>query len=153
VAALTATLAFLVIMTPTANMDNPLFKNTVVRKAYTESELQATETILELTDGDIATDGGPATHLTLLPQFPPSRIVSLVASLWSKDFTDHSDSIIMIRQEISQGIIATPVDSFVRLDYDPAQFLADEDFSRIYASGSVSAFYWNSKQPPSQEER
>jgi len=150
VTTLITALTFLMIMTPTANMDNPLFKNTTIRRAYTESELQATETILDLTDQNIATDGGIVGHFVFLPQFPSDRIFLIAESFYTKDFTEYRDSIIMIRREISQGTITITGDSFIRLGYDPAQFLADEGFSRIYESASVSAFYWNSNQTPSQ---
>lgn len=136
VATLTATLAFLMIMSPIANMDNPLFKNTVIRKASLESELQAKETIAELAGQAIGANGGP--------QFAPPK------SFYTKDFTEYRDSIIMIRREISQGTISRGVNSYIKLNYDPVQFLTEEGFSRIYESNSVSAFYWNSKQPPSQ---
>ncbi len=140
VTTLVAALTFLMIMTPLSNMDNPLFKNTVIRRAYTQSELQAAETILELTDQNIATDNGPVAHFYYLPQFPPDRISSLGESLFTKDFTEHRDSLIMIRTEFSQGTIAFKGDYFVKLGYDPAQYLAEQGFSRIYNSGPVSAF-------------
>ena len=148
---ITAIITLLTILTPTANLGNPLFRNALVRKAYTESELRATETLLEITERNIATDRGPIRHFVYLPQFPSERLSFLGASLWSKDFTYFRDSTIMIRREISQGSINLGVESYTRLNYDPAQLLDDEGFSRVYECGSVSAFYWNSNKLPIQE--
>jgi len=149
-------LSFSMIMTPTANMDNPLFKNTAIREyTYTESELQAFETITKLTDKDIGTDGDVAGHLIRLPHFS-GRLFSIGECFYTKDFfydipfwteegyirIDYQNSITMVRKEISHSTITVREQSFIKLDYDPEQLLTEEGFSRIYDSGSVSAFCW-----------
>jgi len=149
-----AVLSFSMIMTPAANMDNPLFKDATVRKAYTKSELQVIETMLGLTDKKIVTDDSLAGHLTYLSQFPPERMFSIQECFYTKDFyydfyyekehINYQNSIIVIRKGFSQNTITAGMYSFIKLDYDPAQLLAEEDFCRIYDSGSVSAFCWDS---------
>ena len=136
-----ATLSFLMIMTPLANMDNPLFNDNVIRKANIDSELQATETILELTSRNITIDNGLVGHLKYNLQFPNDMIFSMQESLYTKDFSDYRDFVIIIRKEISQSAIVAGGGSVVRLDYAPAQLLTDKGFSHIYECGSVSAFY------------
>lgn len=156
VVTIVAALSFSMIMTPIANMDNPLFKDTAVRRgAYTESELQAFETISKLTDKNIGTDRDVAGHLIRLPHFS-ERLFSIQKCLYTKDFFydlpfwreneyvrgNYQNSITMVRKEISHSTITVRGHSFIKLDYSPEQILTEEGFSRIYESGSVSAFCW-----------
>lgn len=158
VVTIVAVLSFSMIMTPTANMDNPLFKNMAVRSGtYTESELQAFETISKLTDENIGTDGRVVGHLVRLPHLS-GRLFSMQECFYTKDFfyerqflrpitgytaVTYQNLTYMIRKEISHRTISVSTHSFVKLDYEPEQVLAEEGFSRIYDSGSVSAFCWN----------
>lgn len=149
---LTTTLACLMILTPTANLDNPVFNHTVVQKAYEESELKAVETMQGLTDQNIAIDNDPVAHFVFLPRFASNRLTPLGVTLVRQAFTDLRGSVIMIRRAISQDTLGVGMDSYIRLNYDPTQVLADEGFSHVYECGTVSAFWWNSNQPLSQGE-
>ena len=131
VVTIVAALCFSMIMTPTANIDNPLFRDTLVRKAPIASELQAFETISKLTDKEMGTANG--------------LIAPPLDCFYTKDFNNYKDSIIIIKKEISQSPVAAYQYSFVKLDYVPEQLLEEEGFSCIYESGSVSAFCGNCK--------
>ncbi len=137
------TLSFLMIMSPIANMDNPLFQDTSVRKAFTESELQSFQSILKFTDKKIETD--PGVGLLTYLDFPSSSISFIRESFYSKDFSNYRDSIIVYRSQL-RSTISKSDRSIIKLNYDPAQFLEDEGFSSIYTSGSVSAYVMNLSQ-------
>ncbi len=134
-------LSFLTIMSPLGNIDNPLFRDRAIpRQAYTVSELQAVETVLELASEDIVLDARAA------DMFPFEDLLHRITSIeenkafYTKDFSDYRSSVIVIRKEVSQS--STPLmGSAIKLDYDPAQLLAKEGFSCIYTDGSTSAFY------------
>ena len=75
------------------------------------------------------------------------RIISIKGNraFYTKDFSDYRGAVIVIREEVVRKALPR-LDTAIRLDYDPDQFLAEEGFSRIYASGSVSAFLDNSNR-------
>jgi len=138
--------SFLTIMSPLGNIDNPLFRDTAIpRQVYTVSELQAVETVLELTDGEIALD--PRAAVMFPFRDPLNRITSIEENeaFYTKDFSEYQSSIIMIRREIIQSSIPLK-DSAIKLNYDPAQLLTQEGFSCIYTTGSVSAFCYTSNR-------
>ncbi|MFC1994376.1 hypothetical protein ACFLVI_03835 [Chloroflexota bacterium] len=133
VAGTVAVISFLMIMNPTSNMDNPLFRETGIRKASMESELQANETISQLTSLVVGVGIDP--------------VAPNLQSLYSKYFTDYLSSVITIREAIHQETIQIKGDSFIRLNYSPTDYLAEEGFSHIYATNSVDAFYWTHNLP------
>jgi hypothetical protein len=135
------TLSFLMILSPIANMDNPYFKDTSVRKAFTESELQSFQSILNFADKKIEIDPEIA-YLTYSDQFPSNRISSIGNSFYSKKFNNSRDSIIVCRSQLRSAISGSE-NYITKLNYDPAQFLEKEGFSKIYNSGSVSALSIN----------
>ena len=93
--------SFLIIMNTRGNMDRPLFPDMLnPRQAYTVSEMQAMETILELTDDDVALD---ATAAAMIP-FRQSlhRIIRMGdnRAFYTKDFSDYRGAVIVIREEV-----------------------------------------------------
>lgn len=135
-AALTFSLSFLMIMSPTANMDNSTFSpNMQVRYALTESELQAVDRMSAVWDRTIGVDGYYS-ELRML-SYPVKGINREIAYV---NYTDCQDMLILIRTEI----VTRPfLLSYVyKLDYDPRDVLMNQTFSKIYDCGSVSGFVY-----------
>ncbi|MFC1984229.1 hypothetical protein ACFLVO_04390 [Chloroflexota bacterium] len=130
-------LSFLMIMSPTANLDNHLFSpNTGVCYAFTESELQAMDTISNVWDGKIGADRHY--QLPIINHFN-GNFITIDDYLLTRDFTNGQDMLVMIRQEIVN--FPFPLSSGIfKLNYDPRHVLAEQGFSRIYGNGSVNGF-------------
>lgn len=141
-AALAFSLSFLMIMSPTANMDNPTFSsNTQVRYALTESELQAAISASHIWNKTIGVDGYYSELRTL--SYSMQQINREIAYV---NYSDCQSLFILIRAEI---VIHPFLLSYVyKLDYDPRDVLMKQTFSRVYDCGSVSGFvypnYYNS---------
>ena len=144
-ATLTFSLSFLMIMSPTANLDNPTFSpNTQVRFALTESELQAVERVSNMWNNTIGVDG----YYSELrwSSYPVKQINREIAYV---NYTNCQDMFVLIREEIVNHPLLL---SYVyKLDYDPQDVLTALTFSRVYDCGSVSGFvhpkYYNSTLP------
>jgi len=93
---LVVVLSFLLIMSPTANIDNHIFSpNTTNTKAYTYSELLGTDFFVNKATGAISSDGdyctNPSSSLFLnVYGISPTRLHSLDSSLITAEF-DHED--------------------------------------------------------------
>jgi hypothetical protein len=131
-------LSFLMVMSPQANEDNRIFSpNTIIRYGFTQSELEAVNTVSNIWDGKIGSD-----WIYCLLRFLPEldgRIVNVCDQLYSQNFTGCQDMLVLIRKEI----VVNPFqisDAPFRLNYDPRQALTEQGFSRVYDSGSVSRF-------------
>jgi len=132
-------LSFLMVMSPEANQDNrSLSPNTIVRFAFTESELAAMNRAAMIYDGKIAGDKNYES-LQYLPGLR-GRTVAICNQLYSRNFTECRDMFVLIRQEVVVNPLKMLRLSPFRLDYDPRQALAEQGFSRVYECGSVSGF-------------
>jgi hypothetical protein len=127
-----AALAFVSLLSPTANIDNSLLaKNSTIRYAFTSSELQALGTISswgeEITTDSYYLNGYEGTDKTQ----------DISDNLLSKDFSD-LNGIIIIREEI----VGSPffLSGAFKLNYDPRQILLEQGFSQVYDCDTVSAF-------------
>jgi hypothetical protein len=130
-------LAFLMVMS--SEQDNRTFSpNTIVRYTFTQSELQAASTASSIYNGKIAGDE-VYTLLEYLPQ-PDGRIVDISDQLYSRNFTDCRDILVLIRKEIVVNPLKISGLAPFRLDYDPRQALTEQGFSEVYDCGSVSGF-------------
>lgn len=144
-ATLTFSLSFLMIMSPTANLDNPTFSpNTQVRFALTESELQAVERVSNMWNNTIGVDGYYSELRTSL-----YSVKGINREIAYVNYTDCQDMFVLIREEIVNHPFLL---SYVyKLDYDPRDVLAAQTFSKVYNCGSVSGFvntkYYNSTLP------
>jgi len=133
-ATLTFSLSFLMIMSPTANLDNPTFSpNTQVRFALTESELQAVERVSNMWNKTIGVDGYYSELRT--SSYLVKEINREIAYV---NYTDCQDMFVLIRKEIVNRPFLL---SYVyKLDYDPREVLSSQIFSRVYDCDSVSGF-------------
>jgi len=144
-ATLTFSLSFLMIMSPTANLNNPTFSpNSQVRFALTESELHAVERVSNMCNKTIGVDGY---YSELRKSSYP--VEEITAEIYNRNYTACQDMFILIRKEI----VNRPIDMLgylYKLDYDPRDVLT-QTFSRVYDCGSVSGFvhpkYSNSTLP------
>lgn len=135
-ATLSFILCFVMVMSPQANFDNPVFtKDVTARYGFTEAEFQAMQTLSTVQDAEIGTDTYYS-WLRWVPQFH-ATIQSVDEELQDEDFTNFPRMLIVIREEI----VHQPRHGFLKLDYDPRLALDEQGFSRVYDCGSVSAFY------------
>ncbi|MGA3193074.1 MAG: hypothetical protein ABSD73_11295 [Candidatus Bathyarchaeia archaeon] len=136
-ASLVFLLTFLMILSPTANLDNPTFSpNTQIRYAFTTSEQQALETVAGMGSKKIAVDD----YYSLL-DYPLYPTESIGERIYNGSFTMYNGEPILIRQEIVNHPFQSIAGSTAyKLDYDPRETLTTQIFSRIYDSNSVSGF-------------
>jgi len=130
-------MCFLMTTNSRADFDNAIYtKDLTVRDALTSSELRGMDTLSAIWEGRVA--GTQVDISYLLDNKGMSVVTTFGSQLYTKDFSESIDAMIVIREEIvvhplySQGRL--------RLDYDPREVLTEEGFSRVYDCGSVTAF-------------
>jgi len=131
-------ISFFSITAPMANFDNKIYtQNSAYRAAFTESELSAMNTISNIGEDRL----GVATNTELYYlRYNLNRSVTRIApNLYSKDFTDLTNRILIIRDEIVNNYFQFSGGG-MKLDYDPREVLEEQGFDRVYDCGSVSAF-------------
>jgi len=136
-------LTFLMIMGLPSNMDNRTFSpNQLVRYAFTESELQALQTVSANSAKTIGVDGyyTAAGQTPELLKWSQDKLQDISGCLLARDFSQCHCNIILIRDEVVIHPFATGGGVIYRLNYDPRQFLTEQGFSKIYDCGSVSGF-------------
>ena len=136
-------LSFLSITSPIGNKDSPIYShNTAYRTSFTQSEVQAADTISQIYQGNILL-GAP--YDSLFPKLRPSG--NLMDCLISRDFTK-VDSLVVIQKYVVQNLVFGSGMGYLKLDYDPRIVLKEQGFSRFYECGTVSAFLPSSKLSP-----
>lgn len=142
-ATLTLILVFFMVISPQANFDNRTFyPSGLACIGFTESELQAMDTISDLWDGEIGTDWhsrGPLIH-----QFD-TKYKCIDDSLHSSDFNDCRYMLVMVRREVVEHPFVSR-GGLLKLDDDPNVALAEQGFSRLYDCGSISGFIYTSSR-------
>jgi len=131
------TLSFILIMSPTANLDNHLFSpNSGIRYAFTDSEFQAMDTISRIWNGKIGGD-----RYSRLPyKYQLNReFTTIDDSLYAGDFIDLQGILILVREEIVNHPFQTSK-GILKLKYNLHSTLENQNFSRIYNSGSSSGY-------------
>jgi hypothetical protein len=126
------------ILSPVANMDNPTFSpNTQIRYAFTESELQAAQTVSNLVNNTIGVD---AYYFNLRATSIP--VVAIDEQIFSGNYSGSQDMFILIRTEI----VNHPFPIFsgnYKLDSDPRDALNNQGFSKVYDCYSVSGYVYS----------
>lgn len=131
-------LSFLLIMSPAANIDNRFFfPNSGVRYAFTESELQAMETISEIWNGTVGGDW--YIHLPYEIQLN-LKFAKIDDSLYSGNFSEMQGLLIIIREEILNHTFYSPGRGIIKLNYNPYLSLEKQNFSLIYNCGSSRGY-------------
>ena len=131
-------LAFLLIMSLEANIDNRIFSpNIGIRFAFTDSELQAGNTISTIYNERLGTDS----YYGILFRYQLySKYISIDNSLDTGDFRILSDLMIIIREETMNHPLSRPRQSPLTIKYNPFLIIEEQNFSRIYNCGSVSGY-------------
>lgn len=137
-------LTFLMIMSPSANVDNHVFSpNTGVRYAYTESEMVAASFFAHNSVGIISSDFNycinPSSSIfSNYYNVSRDRILSLDESLYTQNFIQDG-SIKIIRGEIVDRPFCL-AGALYRLSYDPNVILSSSGFNKIYDNSAVTAY-------------
>ena len=119
------------------NRDNPFYaENITTRTAFTASELQSMNTISDIWEGSVAVVYPDVYYFEFNRGMSAEQ---LALCLWSQDFGDLEEALVIIREEIVDHPIYTSA-GIINIDYDPRQALGEQGFSRIYDCGSVAAF-------------
>ncbi len=136
--------SFLMIMSPEANLDTPIFSpNTGVRLAVIDSELTAASFFIEKSESKILSDSDYITMISNYYILNSTKIFQLDDYLLNRQFNFSERSII-----IRNTIIDKPLRLFgqpFKLDYNPKVILENQDFSDIYEGKSISCFFKGSK--------
>jgi len=133
-------LSFPMIVSPTANLDNHTFlPHVTVRCAVTESEAQAMDTLLGVGVREIGTDINY--QKMLIGREKDIELVQIDDSLITGNFSalDLHGSMLVIREEMVQYPIRFRYGTY-QLGYDARHALTEQQFSKTYDCGSVSAF-------------
>jgi hypothetical protein len=126
--------SFFMITSPVANMDSPIYsKNTTVRFAYTESEIEAAKMIPTIYDRKIITD---EYYSAVYQDVKVSKLTSKQIE-WG-DYKN-LEGLIVIREEIIEAPFYHK--GLFKLNHDPCKKLDDLNYNRIYDIGSVTVFY------------
>lgn len=133
--ALVLALSFLLITSPTADKDSPVYsQNTAYRMSYTQSEVQAADTLSQIYSGKVNTD---SSYKSLLNTTGLSA-TGITPYFIDKDFTE-INNLIMIRRYSVENLVFGG-GGIMKLDYEPRDILEEQGFSRIYDCGTVSGF-------------
>jgi hypothetical protein len=142
---LVAALSFICIISPIANIDNPvLARTTTVRYAFETSELQAGTTISSLWGSDVSTD--PYYYVPEYFSTDKAGTQALTDNFLTDtdgdgvpdgDFSDLQGPVV-IRAEVVTGAFHLP--GVYKLPYNPLEVIKVQGFSQIYDSDTVGAF-------------
>jgi hypothetical protein len=121
-----------------ANYDSPIYaKDLTARFALTESEQQSMDTISEIYEGKIAVTSPDNYYLAYNREMYDN--IELGTYLYSEDFSNFENTMLIIRTEILENAFPNP-QGILKLDYDARETLSRSDFSFVYSSQSVIAF-------------
>ena len=128
-------LSFLMIMSPTANIDNATFSsNTNWRATPIASELQA-QTILDHYDGISKSDIYYASRLSYFG-YSTEPFCKEIAD---RDLASLAGDLVLVRDAVITGPFMF-FSGIYKLDYNLSDLIDATDFRRIYDSGSVCAY-------------
>jgi len=135
-------LSFFLITSPTANRDSPIYSHHMsCRLSFTQSEVQASDTICQIYEGRVTTD---SSYKAMFRKEVPAE--AIMGYLISKDFTK-VDNLVAVR-EYSVEHLAYGGGAFLKLDYNPRTVLEEQGFLHFYDCGTVSAFLPSGKPLP-----
>jgi len=134
----TSIFAFLLIMSPDANVDNHTFSpNTAIRASFTESELQSINKIAETYTGKIGTERYVASAISSLPI--DLELTMIDKNIFAGDYSELNQKNILIREEIKENVFKLFQGSY-RLDYDLEQRIEEQGYSKTYSANSVTIY-------------
>jgi len=133
-----STLVFLLIMTPSANVDNHLFSpNTAVRASFTESELHSINTIAKTYPWEIGTERYVTNVVSFLPI--DIELTMIDENIFTGDYSGLDQKNILIREYI-KGNTFKLFGGPYRLNYDLEQRIEGQGYSKTYNVNSVTIY-------------
>jgi hypothetical protein len=133
-----STFAFLLIINPTANIDNHMFSpNTAVRSSLTESELYSINTIAEMYTGEIGTERYVTNVISFLPI--DIDLTMIDKNIFTGDYSELDQRNILIREYIKEDTFKLFQGPY-RLDYDLGQRIERQGHSKTYNANSVTIY-------------
>jgi len=137
-ATLTFSLSFLTILTPLANFDNRTFSpNTLIRFAFTKSELDAVEAVSSMQNRTMGVD----TYYSDL-RWSAYPMEDISWEIYMRNYSNCQDMFILIREDIVNYPLHM-ISYTYKLHYDPRETLTIQGFSKVYDCGSVSGFVYS----------
>lgn len=134
----TIIMAFLMIMSPSANLDNhTLSPNSAYRAAYTESELQSISGVTNIFSGDVGTESSIANEIMLVDS--NVKFINIDENIFEGNFSDLKQQNILIRDEIATntfGLFHGPY----RLDYNIYEKLLADNYCITYCTNSIVVY-------------
>ncbi|WP_130645523.1 hypothetical protein [Methanofollis fontis] len=131
-----AGLTFLMILNPIANEDNHAFsKNTGIRQALTESEIQAVRSVSEMWSGIIKADS----YYVFNQAWGGYTMSTFDEELDRGDYSSLGRYLSLIRTATMYEPFRF-YSSVYRFDFDPGEKLSEHGISQIYNCGSVSGY-------------
>ncbi len=122
-------LSSFLIINPQVNLDNSkFFPYSTIRYSFTESELQAMNTITTKWNGDIWGDSFMRSPIPTLQPF--------TQNLTSQDIYFTNNSLIILRKEVETHTSH----GFLRFNYSPSSELTQQGYSKLYSNEEVNAF-------------
>lgn len=138
-AGFTIILSFLMIMSPMANLENPILTpNTAIRYGLIESELVGYNMANNVSNRSIITDELPAQNL----MNKRYNIYPFDIAFFEKNFSYYKDNLIIIREEIINNPFKF-YDIHIKLDYNPTLLLDQNNYSKIYNSSTLKGYIKN----------
>lgn len=130
--------AFILIMSPAANSDNPILsKNTSYRSSFTESELFSIESISHKYIGQIGTERYVAGVVSYLPI--DINLALIDENIYSGNYSQIMQKNVLLREYITEKTFKIFQTAY-KLDYDADLQLEQQGFSKTYDIKSVAIY-------------
>jgi hypothetical protein len=132
-------IAFYSITDPLANDDNPLYAQAISpRRYFRASELQAMTTVCQLWQGRVRGDNDTYAYFSSNDLCSPVEYVRSRYDLHDGDFSEYEETLLLVREHFQREPIYAQ--GIFELNYDLAQALEVQRFSRVYDSGGMVVF-------------
>ncbi len=122
-----------------ANMDQRAFSpNQLPRYGLTQSEVDGLTTVLEGWDGTVAVDPSYAQVIYWLDVEDQSRLRTLKAELLAGTVAAPGYDLVLIRDEVVDGVLAWGEGAMYRLNYDPREELVAAGYKVVFRNEDVT---------------
>jgi hypothetical protein len=121
-----------------ANLDNRIFSpHKLGYNPITVSELQSINTLSEVWQGTVSSDRDVLSMTR--SSFVNVNVNDISIQFYTGNYRDLEGTMILVRQRIVQQPFRSQF-GVIAVTHDPYKRLAQQDFSKIYSCGTVSAF-------------
>jgi hypothetical protein len=136
-AAVISGIAFLMIISPSANIDYPVYKTTY-RPDFTEAELEGAATLDEVYDGTSFTD--QYYGMAVNDGAENAADMAPYCAFEDRELGEIPGPVLVRRYIAEKRMLRSDGIGVINLERDPRDILSDECFARVYDSGSLSIF-------------